>query len=118
MVNALTVTVFLIVVILNITRLGLALKCFHCKRKRNGDNVNLIVIVALNTVSGNQASKRIVTYKKTLGKIYFYQERAKKGRNTKKTTRNKKTVNKHNLNVYSVILLFLNANTFFYNNKL
>ena len=90
MVNALTVTVFLIVVILNITRLGLALKCFHCKRRRNGDNVNLIVIVALNTVSGNQASKRIVTYKKTLGKIYFYQERAKKGRNTKKTTRNKK----------------------------
>ena len=40
--------------ILNIIRLGFALKRFHIKISRNGDNVNLVVVIALNAVVGNK----------------------------------------------------------------
>ena len=58
--NALNMILFLLTVLI-IERFDIALKCFQFKMWKNGDNTNLTMVIALNTVSANQAYKKIVS---------------------------------------------------------
>lgn len=67
------------------------------------------MVIACNAVSGNGAWEKLGS--QTLEKMYFYQGRAKRSRNTeqKQTKNNEQTDKKLNIHsyVYSVLLLFL-----------
>ena len=39
----------------NIKSFDITLKCFHIKKRKNSNNVNLVIVIGLNTISGKQA---------------------------------------------------------------
>ena len=39
----------------NVKSFDIALKCFHIKKRKNSNNVNLVIVIGLNTISGKQA---------------------------------------------------------------
>lgn len=86
--------------IFNIASSGIALKPLHFKIRKNGYNFNLIVLIALNTVIGNQSYWRLASQtKKMLGKVYFYQGRLRKTEREENTQKNPKPHSADSLNV-------------------